>query len=591
MGHYLLLLRNNILISILLISLISSCSTKRTTMSNTKNLTLFEENSNYSASYTETIEFFDALAKVNDFIKMTPFGMTDIGKPLHEVVLDFDQDFDEKKSREKGKAILLINNAIHPGEPCGIDASMMLLRDIAESKIDQTLLKDLVIVMVPIYNIGGALNRGSSSRANQLGPEHYGFRGNAKNLDLNRDFIKCDSKNAESFNLLFNKWNPDVFIDNHTSNGADYQYVMTLIATQKEKLGGAYAEYMENKMLPDLYATMKDRNYEMIPYVYAREVPDEGIAGFLDLARYSSGYAALHNAISFMPETHMLKDYKSRVESTYEFSLAMIHHMAANKTELLKARNNNIEADQKRKQNPINWTMDSDRSQEINFKGFSADYKKSEVTGLSRLYYDRNKPYEKKIPFYNTYKASTTVEKPSAYIIPQAYRKVIDRLQWNGIEMTRLKRDTLMKLEMYYIKDYDSRKSPYEGHYLHSNVSVEKKQMEVLFMAGDVVVKTGQKKDRYIVETLEPQAPDSFFAWNFFDGILMQKEHFSAYVFEDLAKDILDNDANLKKQFNDKRESDEAFRNDAYAQLNYIYKHSKYYEPTYKRYPVGRIMN
>ena len=560
-------------------------------MANSKNLTLFEANSNYSASYEETISFFNALAEANDFIQMNPFGMTDVGKPLHEIVLDFDKDFDAEESRKKEKAILFINNAIHPGEPCGIDASMMLLRDIAESKIDRSFFKDLVIVIVPIYNIGGALNRGSSSRANQLGPEHYGFRGNAKNLDLNRDFIKCDSKNAESFNQLFNKWNPDVFVDNHTSNGADYQYVMTLIATQKEKLGGAYAEYMEQKMLPELYKTMKERNFEMIPYVYAREIPDEGIAGFLDLPRYSSGYAALHNSISFMPETHMLKNYKARVESTYEFSLAMIQHMSSNKNELLAARNKNISQDQSREKNAINWTMDSDRSEEINFKGFSAEYKKSDVTGLSRLYYDQDKPYEKKIPFYNTYKASTTVDKPKAYIIPQAYRKVIERLKWNGIEMTALNQDTVMELEMYYIKEYDSSKSPYEGHYLHSNVSVEKKTMKVSFMAGDIMVKTGQKKDRYILETLEPQAPDSFFAWNFFDGILMQKEHFSAYVFEDLAKEILDKDKSLNQRFLDKKEKDEAFRNNANAQLNFIYKNSDYYEPTYKRYPVGRLMH
>ena len=101
-----------------------------------------------------------------------------------------------------------------------------------------------MIVIIPVYNVGGALNRGSYSRANQNGPEAYGFRGNARNLDLNRDFIKCDSRNARSFNRLFNQWKPDVFVDTHTSNGADYQYVMTLISTQKDRLGGALGEFL-----------------------------------------------------------------------------------------------------------------------------------------------------------------------------------------------------------------------------------------------------------------------------------------------------------------------------------------------------------
>ena len=71
-----------------------------------------------------------------------------------------------------------------------------------------------------------ALNRNSTTRTNQNGPESYGFRGNARNYDLNRDFIKSDTKNAKTFAQIFHLVQPDVFIDNHVSNGADYQYIL-----------------------------------------------------------------------------------------------------------------------------------------------------------------------------------------------------------------------------------------------------------------------------------------------------------------------------------------------------------------------------
>ncbi len=552
--------------------------------------TPFETKENYSANYSEIINFYKKLDDLYEVIQVNEFGKTDIGKPLHEVIISTSKIFDPQELSAQKKSVLFINNAIHPGEPCGIDASMMLARDIATNKIKQNLLNDYVIVIIPVYNIGGCLNRSSTSRANQDGPVQYGFRGNAQNLDLNRDFIKCDSENAQSFNLLFNKWSPLVFIDNHTSNGADYQYTMTLIATQKDKLSKPLAKYLQKTMLPDLYSKMKKKKWEMTPYVYARNTPDEGIAGFLDLPRYSSGYGALHEVISFMPETHMLKPYKDRVWSTYRFMESMIEHLSVNVSVLAKAKNAAIKKNISSNSLDLNWAMDRNVSEEIEFKGFEAGYKESQITGHSRLYYDQSKKYKKKIPFYNTYKAITSVKVPQKYVIPQAYKKVIQRLEWNGVKIERLKKDTILSGQCYYIRDYSSTPRPYEGHFLHKDVEVEIFDLKLKFYEGDVVIKTDQNKVRYIVETLEPQGPDSFFAWNFFDGILMQKEYFSPYVFEDLAVEILKKNKKLKKEFEQKKKDEPKFSEDPSAQLQFIYKNSPYYEKTFQRYPILRIM-
>lgn len=551
----------------------------------------FDTDKNATPSYEETIFFYKKLAEQSPQVELKEYGTTDSGFPLHLAILSKNRDFSAADIRSDKKCVLFINNAIHAGEPCGVDATMMLFRDWSNNKKMQEHLKNVVVVTIPFYNIGGGLNRGAYSRANQVGPHEHGFRGNAKNLDLNRDFIKADSKNAQTFNQIFNEWQPDVFIDNHTSNGADYQYVITMIATQKDKLDADLSLYLQEEMLPDLYTGMKRSNYEMTPYVFARNTPDEGIAGFLDLPRYSSGYAALYHSLSFISETHMLKPYEDRVKSTYFFMENMIKQMNRDNKKIKALRAKAIENAKTKTQFEVNWTLDLEQKDSILFKGYEAKYKPSGISGLDRLYYDRNEPYEKYIPFFNTYKSTATVNKPAAYIIPQAYNEVIERLHWNGVKMQRLSKDVVLEVEMYRIDDYETRQFAYEGHYNHYNVKtvIEDKQWQ--YRKGDYVVFTQQNSDRYIVETLEPQAADSYFNWNFFDGILMQKEYFSSYVFEDTALEILNNNPTLKAALEAKKAEDEEFAKSARAQLDFVYKRSPYYEATHNLYPVGRLVN
>ncbi len=560
----------------------------KSTMNNLQ--TVFEKDNNATATYFETIDFYSDLANHFTSIQANEFGMTDSGYPLHEIVITNDEIFDPKAIRENGKVILLVNNAIHPGEPCGVDASMMLARDLIANSEMSELLKNVTMVIVPIYNISGSLNRGSHSRVNQNGPQAYGFRGNAQNLDLNRDFIKGDTENSRSFNRLFTKWNPDILIDNHTSNGADYQYVMTLISTQKDKMEPALSSYLQMELLPDLYVKMKAGRYEMTPYVYVKNTPDDGITGFLDYPRYSSGYANLHNCISFMPETHMLKPFKDRVWSTYDFMVAMLEHLENNVAKLINARQKAIKHTKTKSTFGLNWEIDNEKIDKLMFKGYEAKYKPSVVSGKDRLYYDKEAPYEKEIPFYNTYKTSLQIDKPIAYIVPGAYKRIIDRMKANGVEVFRLVKDEIREVEIYKILDYKTTKTPYEGHYLHSKLKIEKSIQNIQYHKGDYLIYTNQSTNKYIINTLEPQAPDSWFSWNFFDGILMRKEYFSPYVFEDLAADFLDKNPDVRQALETKKKSDPKFAEDGYDQLNFIYEKSPHYEPTYMRYPVGRVL-
>lgn len=551
----------------------------------------FETNPNQTLTYDEAIACYEKMAAAHPkLFQLTTFGSTDSGKPLHVAVLSKDGVFNPLKIRQSGRRILLINNGIHPGEPEGIDATVLLLRELLNKPERQSVLEHLVVVLIPVYNVDGCLNRNAHSRANQDGPELYGFRGNARNYDLNRDFVKCDSRNARSFNQIFQTWNPDIFVDNHTSNGADYPYVMTLIATQHNKLEAPLGRFLQETMLPYLYGDMKKRGWEMTPYVDGHgETPDAGIAGFCDYGRYSTGYAAMWNTIGFMPETHMLKPFKDRLWSTYAFMEAVIQFIHEHHDEIGKARAAAIEITRSKPEFVIEWAMDQDKRDALLFKGYAAKYKPSEVSGLPRLWYDRNEPYEKEISYYNYFKPVLTVSKPVAYLIPQAWENVLARLEWNGVAMRRLRKDVRLEVESYTIESFKNREA-WEGHYFHSAVQVEKKMQYRLFHQGDYVVFADQDANRYLLETLEPQAPDSWFAWNFFDPILMQKEYFSAYVFEDLAAQFLKDNPAVRAELEAKKKAEPAFAADASAQLDWVYRHSPWYEPTHRIYPVGRLM-
>jgi hypothetical protein len=552
-------------------------------------LTPFElsKDKNYTATHAQVVAYYKSLAKQQPQMRLFNYGSTDAGKPLTLIVLSHDKIFDPDLIKKQNKRVLLINNGIHPGEPEGIDASMMLVRDLLTKK---QLPKDVVICFIALYNIDGSMNRGIS-RANQNGPRAYGFRGNYRNLDLNRDFIKADSRNALAFAQIMNTWQPEVLLDNHTSDGADYQYVMTLIETQKDKQNLILANYTSKTLTADLYKGMKKSGYEMIPYGAGESgLPDSGIVSFMETPRFSTGYAAQHNIISYMTETHMLKPFDKRVYATYSFMQQLVNICQRDAKILGQMKKQVDEEVSKQKTFALAWALDDSKVDTITFKGYEAAFKTSEVSGLKRLYYDRNKPYTKTVKFFNTYKATATADKPIAYVIPQAWGKVIELFKLNRVAMSRLAHDTTLALQMYYIADYKTGTRPYEGHYLHTNVKLNPVDAKVKFYEGDYVVYVNQPINRYIVETLEPQGVDSFFAWNFFDSILGQKEYFSDYVFEDMAADLLKNDPVLRKKLDEEKAKNPQLAASAAAQLNFIYRNSPYFEKTYLRYPVGRLL-
>ena len=538
--------------------------------------------------YHDVINYFKELSSTYPELSVFEMGETDAGYPLHLVVYDSDGKTQLNTLKNSTKNKVLINNGIHPGESDGIDASMLLLRDIVQNDSLKKSYQNTLIAVIPIYNIGGSLNRNSHTRANQNGPIEYGFRGNTRNYDLNRDFVKQDTKNAAAFAEIFHTIDPDVFIDNHVSNGADYQYAISHLFTQHNKLGASLGKFIETKMRPAIEKSMVTKNMPITPYVNVwGGTPKEGWSQFYDSPRYSTGYTTLFNTFGMMVETHMLKPYKIRVEQTYELMLSMLDFTQDHSEEIKTIRKNAIGKILKKKTYPIAFEIDRQKEPSIiQFRGYEGSIIDSKVTIGKRLTYDTSKPYLAPVNYYNEYRAAKETTIPKAYILRQGWRRVIERLENNQISYTQFEKDTTLVVETMHVDDYKTRSSAYEGHYLHYNTSIKIDSIAVRFSKGDLYIPINQKGARYLMETLEPEATDSFFNWNFFDTVLQQKEGYSGYVFEDIAEQILKENTFIKDAFEAKKATDKDFAKNPRAQLNFIYKRSLHYEKAHLLLPI-----
>ena len=542
-----------------------------------------------SPTYAELISHLKKIDKEHKEIKLFNMGSSDYGLPIYVLIVNADSDSTQTFEKARSSSTILINNAIHPGEPDGVNASLIWIDEWI--KLGKPCEGHPVVAIIPAYNVGGMIQRSSSSRANQNGPEEYGFRGNARNLDLNRDFVKMDSENAFAFSRIFHALDPDVFVDNHVSNGADYQYTLTYISSLRERLAPSMNDLTYKQCIPDLEKELINRNVDLFPYVELKgETPESGLVVFNDLPRYAMGYASLFHSLSFTVETPMLKPFKERVQVTFDFIDALIKWTALKATDIEKSRKDAFDWSNSQKVFWYNYTL-TDEKDSISFKGFEYSKPIDPITNLPRLYYDRSKPYNKYIPHFKSYKAMNKYAIPRYFVIGAQEKESISRLKANNIEFYTMQSDSMIKASSYRINSYKSLTKPYEGHFKHNNILFDKFQVNLSLKPGDVLIPTKQRGRNFILSALIPDAEDSFFSWNFYDTYLQQKEYFSSYVFIDQVKSILDSNPKLKQEFEKKKKDSESFRNSEWDQLYFIYKNSPYFEKSFMVLPIYSIDN
>jgi len=557
-------------------------------------LITFFEKSNYleTPKYDNTIEFCKLLCTKSKCVNLVFFGTSPEDRMLPLLIVDKDNLTDPKKIKENGKVILLIQACIHAGEPDGKDAGLMLLRDIISKPEMSNLLNNVTILFIPIFNVDGHERFGAFNRINQNGPKEMGWRTNANNLNLNRDYIKAEAPETKAWLKLFNNWQPDFFIDCHVTDGADYIYPLTYALEINGNMDSSITRWQRNIYLPFVKSKMEKIGSPIFQYVSFRDWHniESGIESWVTPPMLSQGYTAINNCPGLLIETHMLKDYKTRVFATYNMLKFTIELLNLYNKDLLKLRaesNKFATSEEFRKKIfPLSFNYSND-SIIIDFKGKEYTSEKSDLSGGIWYKFGENfKDY--KIPLFNKLHVTDSASLPKYYIIPRQYNYFEEILKNHNIYYNILQKDTEITVCTYQFKEIILSQNSSEGHQKVQSFNYDTTSFKTKLMHGAIVIPVNQQKSKVIAHLFEPGSPASLFQYGYFNSTFEQKEYGESYVLEPLAREML-KDKTVKEKFEKEVINNPKFPKDSYLILNWFYTHSQYKDNQQNIYPIYKV--
>jgi hypothetical protein len=546
-------------------------------------------------TYAQTLEFARRIERASRLVRVAEFGKSGEGRALPLVVAAKGNAFTPTAARAAGKLIVLVQANIHAGETDGLDAGLALLRDIAIMKSRESLLDHVTFLFIPVYNVDGFERRSPFNRINQNGPAEMGWRGTATNLNLNRDYMKADAPETRAWLRLWNEWNPDLFVDCHVTDGADFRYNITYQFEQHQNVPEPLLGWMKSAFDSRIVPATEASGNLLAPYITLRDSRDpmKGIEGFIETPRYSTGYTPMRNRPGLLIETHMLKDYRTRVRGTYDLIVAVLAELNRDPEGLrrvLRETDDAISAEGRTydpaRRVPLRLEF-TDKTEQFKFKGVDFRIEPSEVSGGERIVYG-DKPVDLVVPYFNEARVTASVAPPLYYVVPPQWTDVIAVLAAHGLQMKRLSEPATLEIESYRFSDVRWSPAPFEGRntVTQKNTVVRERR---LYRAGTVVVPLAQPAARVAVHLLEPDSPDSFVSWGFFNPVFEQKEYGESYVLEKLAREMMAKDESLRREFERRVASDPQFAKSQRARLSFFYDRSPYADAQLNLYPVGRV--
>ena len=545
--------------------------------------------------YNETIAFARKLDAASGLIHFRSFGKSGEGRELPLLIAAKGGTFTPASARHSGKAVILIQACIHAGESDGKDAGLALFRDIAITKTREALLDQVVILFIPIYNTDGHERFGPYHRINQNGPREMGWRTTSTNLNLNRDYMKADAPETRAWLRLWTEWNPDFFVDCHVTDGADVRYNVTYQYEHHQGVPGPILlwerEAIDRRAVP---AAEAEGNLLSL-YLEFRDNRDltKGVADFSGTPRFSTAYAAVRNRPGLLIETHMLKDYRSRVRGTYDLLVGLLREVNRDSGSLRKAvraADDQTVAEGRvydaTQTYPLNFEL-TDQSRPYLLKAVKYTTEMSDVSGALRVIYG-TEPVDLTVPLYDQFRVTAAVTPPLYYIVPPQWKSVVDVLKAHGLKLQRLSAASTLDVESYRFSEVKFAPGPFEGRILTS-YKTQVVREERMFPAGSIVVPLAQPAARVAVHLLEPGGPDSLVAWGFFNAIFEQKEYGESYVIEKLAREMMAKNPALRKEFEERVASDAKFAASPRQRLEFFYTRSPYRDSQLNLYPVGRL--
>src|ERR1700680_3747038 len=534
-------------------------------------------------------------------VQSLEFGRSAQGRPMRALIAS--------RADPRKVPLLMLQGGIHPGESDGKDAGFVALRELLDESAAAGVLERIAILFVPAFNVDGHERFGRWNRPNQQGPEETGWRTTAQNLNLNRDYAKADAPEMRAMLGLIRAWDPLVCADLHVTDGADFQPDVSLQAEPINQ--GDRHLYPAGRELRDgVIARIAAPGSMALPFYPDFARADDPASGFLLTVyspRFSTGYFPQRNRFTLLVETHSWKDYATRVRVTRNTIVALAQLLAAHGAQWREQAHQADAAAARLGGTDVvldyssGWregasadhthAADLSATDMIDFKGYAYTREPSPISGEPVTVYDPRTPQIWHVPFRNRVAPSLVVKAPlGGYVVPCAWAQEIGaRLALHGIGFERVRsRSEGVRVEAFRAEHAQFAGAPFEGRMRTSLTGSWQREIQDI-AAGSLFVPIAQAGARLVMHLLEPQAPDSYAAWGFFNACFEQKEYLEPYVADKIARTVLAESPPLQVEFERKLKDEAAFAANPRARRDFFLRRHSSWDSQLNLYPVFRV--
>ena len=534
-------------------------------------------------------------------VRSLEYGRSAEGRPMRALLVS--------RADPQRVPVLMLQAGIHPGESDGKDAGFIALREILSETTARGVLDKIAILFIPAFNVDGHERFGRWNRPNQNGPEETGWRSTAQNLNLNRDYTKADAPEMRALLALVRTWDPLVCADLHVTDGADFQPDVSL---QAEPINQGDARlYSAGRELRDaLIAKLSRQGSLPLPFYPDFAETDNPASGFVLTVyspRFSTGYFAQRNRFTLLVETHSWKDYAHRVRVTHNAIVGLAELVAQHGGAWRALTREADDAAQRLAGSAVVLDYSSawrepaagvrtasgaaQLVRRIDFPGYAYTRTPSPISGALVTVYDAKHPQIWRVPYRDQVTPSLVVPAPRAgYLVPAAWASQIgERLSVHGLSFSPLTAPAAgLPVEVFRASRVQFATAPFEGR-MRAQLSGSWGRELQDVGAGALYVPIAQPCARLVMHLFEPQAPDSFAAWGFFNACFEQKEYLEPYVAEEIARTLLAQQPTLQQQFDQRLKDDPAFAANPRARLDFFLVRHASWDTRFNLYPVFRL--
>ncbi len=460
------------------------------------------ESSDYQAtsSSADVEDFLIRITKAASHLELSAIGRTDEGRSIWCVHnAEIPEKGAEAVDSERIRVVVMGN--IHSGECAGKEALLELLRMLAKTP-DHPWLQETELYVIPNYSADANDRLGADHRPGQVGPSHgMGLRETPAGLDLNRDFMKLEAPETRALVRLFNRVDPHLFIDCHTTNGSRHRYKLTYDVPHHPATSAALRSLLRNDILPTVTQRLHDE-HQIDTFYYGnfnREQTRWSTYGYEP--RYSTEYAGMRGILGVLSEAYSYATYQERIDATREFVREVIDRCIELQPQVLS-----VTRDAKH-----NAKMGQDIA-------LTAELTRFEGPTTILGYGQKDAPQEIEVEFWGKYESQTATQLAAEYWLSADQSWVAERLAWHGIPVYTLNTPVTREVESFAIQKVEKAERPFQGH-VRPRVEISRRPESVKFPTGTYVVKTSEG-GRLLAALLEPLACDSLLSWNFFDEFL-----------------------------------------------------------------------